>query len=91
MIENLNMTFGLIHSQKVLLELAKRGIQRQTAYVIVQRNAMRTWDEKKPFLESLCEDSELMTYISKEELEKLFSYDKVFESVDYIFNKCGLN
>lgn len=91
MIENLNLTFGLIHSQKVLLELAKRGIQRQTAYVIVQRNAMRTWDEKKPFLESLCEDEELLSYISKEELEKLFSYEKVFESVDYIFKKCGIN
>ena len=91
MLENLNMTYGLIHSQKVLLELAKRGIQRQTAYVIVQRNAMRTWDEKKPFLESLCEDEELLSYISKSELEKLFSYDKVFESVDYIFKNCGIN
>lgn len=91
MLENLNLTFGLIHSQKVLLELAKRGIQRQTAYVIVQRNAMRTWDEKKPFLESLCEDPELLSYISKEELENLFSYQKVFESVDIIFKKCGIN
>ncbi|MBX3042618.1 MAG: adenylosuccinate lyase [Candidatus Kapabacteria bacterium] len=91
MIENLNLTYGLIHSQKILLELAKRGIQRQTAYVIVQRNAMRTWDEKIPFIESLCQDDELLSYISKSELEKLFSYDKVFESVDYIFKNCGLN
>jgi adenylosuccinate lyase len=91
MMENLNLTFGLIHSQKVLLELAKRGVQRQTAYVIVQRNAMRTWDEKKPFLESLCEDNELLSFIPKEDIEKLFSYDKVFESVDYIFKKCGIN
>jgi adenylosuccinate lyase len=90
MLENLNMTFGLIHSQKVLLELAKRGIQRQTAYVIVQRNAMRTWDEKIPFLDSLCSDEELMALITKPELEKLFSYEKVFESVDYIFKKCGI-
>ncbi|MFA5512123.1 MAG: adenylosuccinate lyase [Candidatus Kapaibacterium sp.] len=91
MLENLNLTFGLIHSQKVLLELAKRGIQRQEAYVMVQRNAMRTWDEKKPFLESLCMDEELLKYISKEELEKLFSYDRVFESVDYIFKNCNIN
>lgn len=90
MIENLNLTFGLIHSQKVLLELAKRGVQRQAAYVIVQRNAMKTWDEKKDFLDSLCEDNELLTYISKSELEELFSYKKIFESVDYIFNKCEI-
>ncbi|GAB1370974.1 adenylosuccinate lyase [Candidatus Kapaibacterium sp.] len=91
MIENLNLTFGLIHSQKVLLELAKRGLQRQEAYVMVQRNAMRTWDEKKPFIESLCEDNELLKFISKDELNDLFSYKKVFESVDVIFKKCGLN
>jgi adenylosuccinate lyase len=90
MIENLNLTFGLIHSQKVLLELAKRGVQRQTAYVMVQRNAMRTWDEKKHFLESLCEDEELLSYISKQEIEDLFSYKQVFKSVDYIFKKCGI-
>lgn len=91
MLENLNLTFGLIHSQKVLLELAKRGLKRQDAYVIVQRNAMRTWDEKIPFIDSLSQDKELLEIISKEELKNLFSYQKVFENVDYIFQKCGLN
>lgn len=90
MFENLNLTFGLIHSQKVLLELAKRGLPRQKAYEIVQRCAMRTWDEKKPFIETLSDDQELMQIITREELEKLLSYDKVFESVDYIFKRCGL-
>jgi adenylosuccinate lyase len=90
MLDNLNLTFGLIHSQKVLLELAKRGFPRQKAYEIVQRCAMRTWDEKKPFYESLIEDAELMQNITADELSKLLSYDKVFESVDYIFKRCGL-
>jgi adenylosuccinate lyase len=90
MIENLDLTLGLIHSQKVLLELARRGLKRQDAYVIVQRNAMKTWDEKTPFLENLLKDKELMKNITPHELKKLFTYDKIFESVDYIFNRCGL-
>ena len=73
-----------------MLALAKKGMQRQAAYVMVQRNAMRTWDEKIPFEQSLLEDAELLTHISAEEIKSLFSYDKIFESVDYIFKKTGL-
>ncbi|MFN3194856.1 MAG: adenylosuccinate lyase [Chlorobiota bacterium] len=90
MIENLNMTFGLIHSQKVLLSLAKKGLKRQDAYVMVQRNSMKTWDEKIPLLDSLKADDELMQHFEEGEIEKLFSYDKVFESVDFIFNRIGI-
>jgi adenylosuccinate lyase len=90
MLENLNLTFGLIHSQKVLLELAKRGLKRQDAYVLVQRNAMRTWDEKKPFIETLLEDKELISHISEDDIKKLFNNDAIFRSVDHIFEKCGL-
>jgi adenylosuccinate lyase len=90
MIENLNLTHGLIHSQKILLELAKKGLKRQDAYIIVQRCAMRTWDEQKPFIESLKNDADIQKHFTNKELEDLFSYKKIFESVDYIFNKCGL-
>jgi adenylosuccinate lyase len=90
MIENLNLTFGLIHSQKVLLELAKRGTMRQEAYVIVQRNAMKTWDEKIPFLDNLLADEELLSHISTDDIKALFNYDKVFASVDYMFERLGL-
>jgi adenylosuccinate lyase len=88
--ENLEITFGLIHSQKVLLELAKRGLKRQDAYVLVQRNAMRTWDEKIPFLESLLQDDELLEHISESELKELFNNEKIKESIDFIFKRCGL-
>lgn len=90
MLENLNLTHGLIHSQKVLLELAKKGLKRQDAYVIVQRCAMKTWDEKVPFLESLWSDDDIKKHFSYQELESLFSFDKVFKSVDYIFNRLGI-
>jgi adenylosuccinate lyase len=88
--KNLNITNGLIYSQKVLIELAKRGLKRQKAYELVQTSAMKTWQHKKPFIESLIENEELMQYIEKEELEKLFSNETLMNSVDFIFERCGL-
>ncbi len=90
MMENLNITHGLIHSQKVLLFLAKKELKRQEAYVLVQQSAMRTWAEKIPFLQSLKENAELMKHINAEELETLFSYEHIFKSVDYIFDRLNL-
>lgn len=90
MMYNLNLTNGLIHSQKVLLFLAKKELKRQEAYVMVQRSAMRTWEEKVPFLTSLIENEELMQHINAEELENLFSYEHIFKSVDYIFERTGI-
>lgn len=90
MMRNLNITNGLIHSQSVLLALAKKGLKRQEAYVLVQRSAMRTWSERVPFMQTLLENEELMQHTTKEEIESLFNYDVILRSVDYIFNRCGL-
>lgn len=90
MIRNLDMTNGLIYSQKILLHLAKRGLQRQTAYQSVQKSAMITFATKRYFLDSLLDNEELMKFVSKEELEKLFSYQEIFVNVDYIFKRLGL-
>jgi len=90
MLDNLNLTNGLIHSQKVLLELVNKGLKRQQAYEIVQRCSMKTWDEKRPLIETLIEDSEIQKYFTREKLEKLFSLEKVFSSVDYIYNRLGI-
>mgnify|MGYP001445814010 CR=1 FL=1 len=88
--ENLDMTLGLIHSQKVLLALARKGIKRQDAYVMVQRNAMKTWDEKIPFIDNLINDKELLQNISEQEIRDIFNYDQIFESADFIFKRCGI-
>lgn len=87
---NLNLTQGLIFSQKVLLFLAKKGIARQKAYEMVQKSAMRTWNEKIPFLETLKENEDLMQLITESEIESLFTFDEIFKSVDYIYNRLGL-
>jgi adenylosuccinate lyase len=87
---NLNLTQGLIFSQKVLLFLAKKGIARQKAYELVQKSAMRTWNEKIPFKETLITNDDLMKLITIEEINELFTFDEIFKSVDYIYNRLGL-
>jgi adenylosuccinate lyase len=88
--KNLDLTNGLIYSQKVLLELAKKGLKRQDAYVLVQKSAMKTWEERTPFFNNLLENKELMAHISEDEIKELFSYEGIYRSVDYIYDKCGL-
>jgi adenylosuccinate lyase len=88
--ENLDITLGLIHSQKVLLALARKGMKRQEAYVLVQRNAMKTWDEQIPFIDNLIADNELLQHISENEIREIFNYDQIFKSVDLIFERCGI-
>ena len=90
MLKNLELTNGLVYSQKVLLELAKKGLKRQEAYELVQQSAMRTWKEKIPFQKSLLENNEVMKHISGDELNSLFNHDIIFKNVDFIFERCGL-
>ncbi len=91
MMENINSTNGLIFSQEVLLALIKKGITREESYALVQRNAMKSWDEKSSFLNNLKSDSEVMTLISESELEDLFNLDKVLININKIFERLKLN
>lgn len=90
MMKNLEITSGLHFSQTILLELAKRGVSREDAYQIVQRNAMQVWQTREPFAEVLKRDIELTALISAEELDNLCDLQKSIRNVDYIFQRCGL-
>jgi adenylosuccinate lyase len=90
MMKNLELTHGLIYSQKVLLALARKGLKRQEAYEMVQKSAMRTWETKEPFMQSCLENEDLVKHLGKDELEKLFAYEEIFKNVDYIFDRCGI-
>jgi adenylosuccinate lyase len=90
MIRNLNLTDGLYSSQKILLALVNKGLKRQSAYEMVQRSAMKTWNEKIPFKETLLENREIIKFLSKKDIDKLFSFDEIFERVDYIFDRCEI-
>ncbi len=83
--ENLDQLGGLIHSQQVLLALTQKGCSREDAYIYVQRNAMRVWNEKKSYLQFLKGDSDIASYLSADELEALFDLDQHFRHVDTIF------
>lgn len=91
MIKNLELTNGLIYSQKILLSLAKKGIKRQDAYVLVQKSAMQTFETKIPFKQTLLKNEELMKYFNEDDINSMFIYDEIFKSVDFIFNRCGIN
>ena len=89
--ENLNLTNGLIFSQAVLLALTKKGISREKSYKMVQRNAMRVWEEDLPFYETLKADQEVVSILSIEELENLFKIENRLKNIDAIFSRVGLN
>jgi hypothetical protein len=95
--KNLNLTGGLVFSQRVLLELPKAGVSREDAYRIVQRNAMRVWEEiqqGKPttnekgeslYLQYLLEDEELREKLSETQIRECFNFDYYTKNVDKIF------
>jgi len=85
--ENLEAMKGLVFSQQVLMKLASLGIQRQTAYVMVQRNAMKVWETGAPFKSLLLEDEEILKHLRKEDIEEIFSLDYHLKHVEDIFRR----
>jgi adenylosuccinate lyase len=84
---NLDRLGGLIHSQRVLLALTDAGLSRETAYGLVQRNAMKAWEGEADFLESLLADQEVADALSKDALCAAFDLDYHFKHVDTIFDR----
>jgi adenylosuccinate lyase len=85
--ENLERSRGVVFSGTVLLELAQRGISREQAYEWVQRNAMRSFHEQKPFKALLLADSDVTRVLSPEDLERAFDLDHQLRNVDQIFGR----
>jgi adenylosuccinate lyase len=88
--ENLEMTRGLLYSQRVLLKLAEKGMARQAAYELVQRNAMRVWREGRNFQELLTEDPEVTAHLSSEELKSCFDPSRYLRNVEAVYLRLGL-
>jgi len=87
MIDNLNKTKGLIFSQQALIKLAEKGMERQKAYVMVQRNAMKVWESGQDFKELIMEDEDIRKNLSKKEIEEMFDLDYHLKHVDEIFER----
>lgn len=99
MMKNLNLTGGLVFSQRILLELPKKGVSREDAYKIVQRNAMKVWQDLQEgkaavnergeslYLQYLLADSELVELIGEEAIKECFEYGYYTKNVDSIFKR----
>jgi adenylosuccinate lyase len=85
--KNLDKLGGLIHSQRVLLALTQKGLSREEAYALVQRNAMPVWRGEGDFLTLLKADRDVAKALSGEELEALFDLGYHFKQVDTIFGR----
>lgn len=90
MMDDLNLTGGLIYSPRVLLALVAKGAYRDTAYRWVQRNAMKRWLDGEDFYENLCKDEDVRKYLTPEEIKVCFDYQPMLKHVDDIFARFGL-
>ncbi len=89
--KNMELTGGLYYSQSVLLALVRKGVTREDAYRLVQRNAMKTWEGKGDFVKLLKKDVEIKKYLSAKEVEKVCSMKDQLKNVDKIFNRVFKN
>jgi adenylosuccinate lyase len=88
--KNLEITKGLVFSQRVMLALIEKGLSRQEAYKLVQGNAMKAWNGNRNFLTLLKHDSGVTAAITPAALEELFDYQYYLSHVNEIFNRLGL-
>ncbi len=87
---NLELTKGLVFSQRTMLALIDKGLSRQQAYKLVQKNAMKSWKENRDYLKLLKSDREIISIIPITELEAIFDYNFYLRYTDDIFRRLGL-
>ena len=87
MMFNLNMTHGVIFSQLVLLKLIDKGMTREGAYAVVQKNAMASWEKHLEFKELLKKDEQVMSFLNPAEIDDVFRVERFLKHVDFIFQR----
>ena len=87
MLRNMQLSYGLYNSQRVLLALTEKGLTREDAYALVQRNAMKSWEDGRDFLSVLKEDSEVTGYLSISELAEIFEPAYYLSNIDFIYSR----
>ena len=88
--KNMEISGGLYYSQSVLLALVRKGVSREDAYNLVQRNAMKVWKDKVDFKQLLKSDKEIMSYLTKNEIDDLFDLSKIMKNINKVFERLGL-
>ncbi len=85
--DNIDLSYGLFCSQRVLLKLTEKGLSREKAYNLVQKNAMQSWGKKINFKEILGKDPLIKKYLSSKDMESLFNLSYYLKNVDYIYKR----
>ncbi|MEJ6951716.1 adenylosuccinate lyase [Natronospora cellulosivora (SeqCode)] len=88
--ENLEKTHGLIFSQKVMLALVDKGLTREAAYELAQKNALVAWEKRESYQELIKKDEEIRKHLKEEEINNIFDYQVFLKEIDYIYQKTGL-
>ncbi len=83
--KNLNLTNGIFFSQAIMLRLVKKGLSRENAYRVVQKSALKAWDEGKDFKNVIAKDSAVKKYLSKKEIEQSCNMKNYLKHIDDIF------
>ena len=87
---NIESSRGLVFSQRALITLVEKGLAREDAYKVVQRNAMRSWDDNQDFRALLKSDPEAQTHLSLAEMDEIFDYGYYTRYIDDTFLRIGL-
>jgi adenylosuccinate lyase len=87
---NIELTNGLIFSQALLLELAKKGISRESSYAMVQKKALECWKTRCDFKELIQSDPEIEQLFTSDELDEIFSFERYTRNVDFIYQRIGI-
>jgi adenylosuccinate lyase len=85
--ENIDKSYGLYNSQRVMLALVDKGVSREDAYSLVQRNAMESWSKGVSFMKLLQKDSDVRSYLSSPEIEAIFDLRYYLRHIDFIFRR----
>ena len=85
MLENINLTRGLVFSGQLLLALTQKGVSREDAYTWAQRNAMKVWDEGGEFKELVMKDADISSHLSQEEIARVFDLKYYLRNVEKVF------
>jgi adenylosuccinate lyase len=84
---NMERSYGLFNSQRVLLALIDKGMVREEAYLMVQRNAMESWGKSVSFRDLLIRDKDITKYLTGAEIMAIFDLDYYLRNIDFIFNR----
>ncbi len=89
--KNIDLTRGLIFSQKLMLTLAKKGLSREDAYSLVQKNSLKAWNQHLDFKKLVKDDPEIKKILSPQEIEDCFSLNPYLAKIDFIFERALQN